>query len=255
MSLEADSIVLVKGGTRILDGASAALKAGEMVGLIGPNGAGKTSLFKVMAGIERPKAGSVRIDGGDSRRLSRREAARRLGYLAQGTICHWPLTAERLVALGRLPHLGPWDRPAPADQDAIERAIAETDVAHLRNRIVTTLSGGERARVLLARVLAGEPAMLLADEPVAGLDPGHQLQIMHLFRHLAGQGRGILIVLHDLTLAARFCDRLILMHEGKVAAEGPPGAVLSPEILARIYGIRARYGEDGRSVVPWEVVG
>lgn len=255
MMLEARDIVTTRGARRILDGASAIARSGEVVGLIGPNGAGKTTLVKIMAGLERPESGSVLIDGQHLARLKRREAARRISYLAQGAICHWPLTTERLVALGRLPHLGPWDRPSPADLAAIDEAMAETDVGHLRDRIVTTLSGGERARVMLARALAGQPDVLLADEPASGLDPGHQLQIMGLFRALARRGQGVLVVLHDLTLAARFCDRLILLHDGKVAAEGEPGVVLAPDNLARIYGIRALYGADGKSVVPWEAVG
>jgi iron complex transport system ATP-binding protein len=254
MILEAQAIVQSKGGARILDGAAASAGPGEVVGLIGPNGAGKTTLLKIMAGLDRPAAGAVTLGGRPLSAFRRREVARHVGYLAQGAICHWPLTAERLVALGRLPHLGPWDRPSSEDEAAIDRAMAETDVTHLRGRVATTLSGGERARVMLARALAGQPDLLLADEPAAGLDPGHQLQIMHLFRILAGQGRGVLVVLHDLTLAARFCDRLVLLDKGCVAAAGRAATVLSEAMLARVYGIRAIYGQDGKTIVPWEVI-
>ncbi len=157
------------------------------------------------------------------------------------------------MALGRLPHLGPWQRPGAEDAYAVDRALAATGVEGLRGRAVTELSGGERARVLLARVLAGDPGILLADEPVSGLDPYHQVHFMELVRDYAGEGRTVALVLHDLNLAARFCDRLALLEEGRVAADGPAREVLDPEHLGRVFGIRAVYGEaEGEPyVVPW----
>ena len=179
--------------------------------------------------------------------------AQKIGYLSQSRIVHWPVTVDRLVSLGRLPHRGPWDGVSDTDQAAIDEALALTDVEALRSRTVTTLSGGELARVLLARVLAGEPQVILADEPVSGLDPGHRLQVLSGLKRLSADGRLVVVVLHDLTLASRFCDRLILLHEGCVAADGTPEKVLGPEILASVYGVKAvtvSHGDE-TTVLPW----
>ena len=160
------------------------------------------------------------------------------------------MTVETLIALGRLPHRSPWAAPSDADRLAVSRALEACDVARFRDRPVTQLSGGERSRVLLARALAGEPEILLADEPGAGLDPGHQLDVMARLRERAATGAGVVIVMHDLTLAARFCDRLALLFEARIAAEGDAAAVLSAEQLARCYGVRAYRGTaDGTTIV------
>ncbi|WP_119677598.1 ABC transporter ATP-binding protein [Indioceanicola profundi] len=243
------------GSRTVLAGVELRIGPGELVGLIGPNGAGKSSLLRCMAGLAQPRGGKVLLDGQPLDKVPANRRAQRLAYLAQGAEVHWPLTVERLVALGRLPHLGPWSRPDDADTHAIERAMELCDVASLRSRTATTLSGGERARVLLARALAAEPALLLADEPVAGLDPYHQLQVMDVLCARAAAGTGVLMVLHDLTLAARFCSRVALLHQGRVAADGPPGEVLRPGLLEEVYGVRmaAARLDSGETVhLPWE---
>ena len=232
------------GGRRVLDGVSLDFGAGGLVGVIGPNGAGKSSLLRAMLGLVAPEQGRVTIDGVALSQVPRKTLARRIAYLAQGQAIHWPLSVERLVSLGRLPHLAPMSRVSPVEAAAIERAMERADVSRFRDRIVTELSGGERARVLLARALAVEADALLVDEPLAALDPGHQIDVMALLRREAEDGRLVVVVLHDLTIAARHCDRLVLLDAGRVVADGAPGAVLTPDRLAQVYGIAARI-EDG----------
>lgn len=240
----------------LLDGVDAELRAGEMVGLIGPNGAGKTTLLRVLAKLLEPDRGAVTLDRIALAQIKPEAFARRCAYLAQGAHAHWPLSVESVVALGRLPHLDWRQSLRPDDRAAIESAIAAAEVGHLRARAVTTLSGGERMRVLLARIFASRPQLILADEPIAALDPYHQLHIMELLRehaHVAGEPRAVLAVLHDLNLAARFCDRLILMAQGRIVCEGAPRAVLTAENLREVYGVSARIVDCGGdfSVVPW----
>jgi len=252
MRLEARGLALTRGGQSILAEVDFQVGPGEVVGLIGPNGAGKTSLLRCLVGLAAPDRGTVSLDGRLLAAWPSRARAAVLAYLAQHPDCHWPMSAERVIALGRLPHLDPWQGIAPTDSRAIEAAIAATDVGHLRDRPVTTLSGGERARVLLARALAVEAPFLFADEPVAGLDPGHQIQVMELFRRVGGGERSVVVVLHDLTLAARYCSRLVLLAAGRVIADGAPEQVLTPPRLAQVYGIAARIErhDSGLLVVP-----
>jgi iron complex transport system ATP-binding protein len=237
----------------ILRQVSAGVRRGELVGLIGPNGAGKTTLLKVLAGLLTPTAGGVRFDDRPLRELPARETARRIAYLAQGAPAHWPLQVQKVVALGRLPHLSWWQQPGAADRAAIERAMRLAEVDYLRERIVTTLSGGERLRVLLARVFASAPEVILADEPVAALDPYHQLHVMELLRDHAHRGGAVIAVLHDLNLAARFCDRLVLLADGGLACAGAVREVLDNRYLREVYGIEARIDDDGGelTVIPW----
>ena len=251
--MEAQGLTVAFGRGPVLAGVDLALSPGELVGLIGPNGAGKTTLLRSLAGLIRPAEGEVLFAGRLLERTPRRERARKLAYLAQGHELHWPLTVRRLVELGRLPHLEPWSRPGGADRGAVERALEETETAALSASPATQLSGGERARAMLARCLAGEPELLLADEPVAGLDPYHALRVMELLSARAQQGMTVLVVLHELSLAARFCARLVLLHRGAVLADGSPAEVLRPELLARSYRISAQYGAaEGRPyLVPW----
>jgi iron complex transport system ATP-binding protein len=177
-----------------------------------------------------------------------------MAYLAQEGVVHWPLTVERLVELGRHPHLEGWHRCGEEDRRVVEKSMREADILELRERTFDTLSGGERTRVLLARALAVEPTILLADEPVAALDPAHQLDLMALLRNHCDQGGAAIIVLHDLSLAAHFCHRLQLLHHGKSVANGAPEIVLSAENLERVYKIRAPQGLSSSTPipVPWE---
>ncbi|MBK8908521.1 MAG: ABC transporter ATP-binding protein [Rhodospirillales bacterium] len=255
-TLAIERLTVAFGDRRVLDGVSLVASTGEIVGLIGPNGAGKTTLLKACLGLLRGAAGSITLDGVAIDAIERRRLARMLAYLPQHGACHWPLEVGRLVALGRLPHLWPWQRPSGRDAAAVDAALEAADVRHLIGRIVTELSGGERARVLLARALAAEPTLLLADEPVAGLDPEHQLRIMEAFRSRVAAGAGVVVTLHELGLAARFCDRLVLLSDGRVAVDGPPEAVLTSATLASVFNVHAEVGErDGRRfVVPFDIV-
>jgi len=240
-------------GTRpVLDGVSLDLAPGELVGLIGPNGAGKTTLLRACASLVPLSSGDLFLSGRPLQAWRRWERARTVGYLAQDRVVLWPISAGRLVALGRLPYLGPWDALPEADEAEVVKAMAATDVLHLAARAVTELSGGELTRVLLARLLAGAPAVLLADEPVSGLDPAHAMQVLAIFREMARTGRTVVVVLHDLTLAARFCDRLVLMDAGAIVADGAPLQVLTAAHLARTYGITADIfsSGDAPTVVP-----
>ena len=240
------------GGTRIIHDVSLDIPGPGFVGLVGPNGAGKTTLIRAIASLI-PFEGDISLDGASLSNLTSRHLANKLAYLAQNAESHWPIEVSRLVALGRLPYLEPFRQMREADEKAVERAMELADVARYRGRDVMSLSGGERARVLLARALAVEAPLLLADEPVASLDPYHQLRIMEVLENYAKKsGRIVVAVLHDLSLAARFCDRLVLLHEGKVHASGSPEDVLTGENLEEVYRVKVFSGREGdaRFVVP-----
>lgn len=230
------------GGRRVLSRVNMRIAAGEVVGLVGANGAGKTTLLRVLAGLLDPESGDIHFDGKPLAATDRAARARQVAYLSQDGTSHWDVTVETLAMMGRLPHMGRWRGASAADREAVARALAACDATHFADRTVASLSGGERARVLLARALAGEPRVLLADEPVAGLDLAHQLDIMHTLRTLATTGAGVAIVMHDLALAARFCDRLVLLHVGRVVADGPAATVLATGNLARCFGVRILCG-------------
>lgn len=242
--LAADGVTVTLGGRAVLDGVSARFVAGRVTALLGPNGAGKSTLLACLAGLRRPAAGRAALDGADVTTIEPRARARAIGYLPQGHEVHWNLVAEEVVALGRLPH-------GDSDRRAVRAAMAAADVAHLAARPILDLSGGERARVLIARVLAGQPHWLLADEPLADLDPAHRLALLALLRRQAAAGLGVVMVLHDLTLAARFADDALLLAEGRVLAAGPVGEVLTPANIARGYGVEAHVGRlpGGEAVV------
>ena len=251
MDLQISNLSVALGGKPILQ--QLGLVAGDtrFVGLVGPNGAGKTTLMRAIAGLI-PFEGQVTLGGQALEALAPRQRARAIAYLAQGAESHWPLETRRLVALGRLPHLEPFRRPSRVDEDAISRAMTLADVNIFAGRDVQSLSGGERARVLLARALAVEAGLLLVDEPVAALDPYHQIRIMEVLRAYADQGRIVIAVMHDLSLASRFCDQLVLLDEGKLKAIGAPDEVLTPENLKTVYRIRAISGGAGdeRFILP-----
>ena len=233
--LDLTSLRHAYGARSVLNGVSLSFRAGEVTAVIGPNGAGKSSLLLCAAGLIRPQSGEVRLDGRPILDLARKAVA----YLPQTTEIAWPISVRALVGLGRLPHHGVWGE-SDADRAAIERAIEAAGVEALADRQVATLSGGERARVLVARGLAGAPRFLLADEPTAGLDPGHALDMADLFRAQAKLGVGVVVTLHDLSLAARAADRIVILAGGKVLADGPPQAALSEGAIAAAYGVRAR---------------
>ena len=222
------------------------------MGLIGPNGAGKSTLLRLLCGVEAPNQGDIFWRGQPWTHVSAAQRARDIGYLVQGARAHWPVTVERVVALGRLPYQGFLARSTPEDAMAVERALRLTEVLAYRNRIATTLSGGEQTLVMLARIFATEPQLIFADEPVAALDPYHQLHVMELLRAHAQAAQATVVVLHDLGLAARFCDRLYMFQHGKIFAHGTPKDVLTQENLRAVYGIESRIActEEGVSVTP-----
>jgi iron complex transport system ATP-binding protein len=238
-------------GREVLGGVDFVAHPAEITAIIGPNGAGKTTLLRTLAGLLIPAAGSsVALDARPLGDWDRRALARALAYLPQERTVHWALTARAVVALGRLPHQAQGAGESADDARAVTAALAAMDVAHLAPRPVLEMSGGERARVLVARALAQEPAALLADEPAAGLDPAHQLALFRHFAALAECGRTVVVALHDLSLAARFCHRIVLMQAGRVVAAGTPQDVLTVEHLAAVYRIDARYAVlDGVPVV------
>ncbi|MCH7862378.1 ABC transporter ATP-binding protein [Sphingomonas sp. NPDC092331] len=239
VSISLENVAVALGKRIVVQNASTRFAPGTLTGIVGPNGAGKSTLARAMLALV-PHTGRILVDGAEVATMPRAALARRVAYLPQGQTLHWPLTVERLVELGRLPHLAPMSQIGAADTAAIERAMARADVAVLRDRVATELSGGERARVLLARALAVEAPALIADEPLASLDPGHQIDVMALLHAEARAGGLVIAVLHDLTMAARYCDRLVLIDRGAVVADGAPAEVLTPANLKAVYGIDAR---------------
>ncbi|RMF75516.1 MAG: ABC transporter ATP-binding protein, partial [Alphaproteobacteria bacterium] len=224
-------------GRRVLHDLSLSLWPGEIVALIGPNGAGKSTLMRALAGLV-PVEGSVDLAGRPLASWAGEARARLLAYLPQEARIHWPMPVRRVVALGRIPWLDWTARLSPADEEAIAEAMRLTATTRLAERSAARLSAGEKARVLLARALAGRPRVLLADEPVAALDPYYQMEILGLLQHLAREREmAVLVSLHDLTLAARHAARVLLLDRGKLVAQGRPGAVLTPAHLARVYRI------------------
>jgi iron complex transport system ATP-binding protein len=250
MRIEARTLHVRLKGRAVLRGLDFGAEAGQLTAVIGRNGAGKTTLIRALAGLATPQAGAALLDGADVGRWERGRLARVLAYLPQERLVHWALTAHAVVALGRLPYQPFGVGESAADRAAIDRALAAMDAAHLAQRPVPELSGGERARVLVARALAQEPRVLLADEPAAGLDPAHQLTLFRHLAALAATGSTVVVALHDLSLAARFCHSIALVHEGRILASGTPQEVLTPQHLAAAYGISARYQTiDGVPVV------
>jgi iron complex transport system ATP-binding protein len=251
LSLESVSVRL--GGRAIVQAVTLSLQAGRLVALLGPNGAGKTTLLKAMAGL-LPSQGTIRIGGETLDSLSRAIRARRIGYLPQGHQVHWPLSARDVVALGRFPHcLADPARMSPAHAGVVDAVMARTDTIRFADQAVMTLSGGERARVMLARALAVEAGILLADEPTASLDPRHQITVMQDLKAESRRGALVVAVTHDIALASRLADEIVLIHEGRIVAQGLPAEVLTDERLASVYGVSAlRQTVDGEDVItPW----
>ncbi|WEX11285.1 ABC transporter ATP-binding protein [Chelativorans sp. AA-79] len=243
MRLVVEHLDVSLSGRPVLHGINMALSPGEVVGLLGPNGAGKSTLMRALAG-QIAAGGRMRLDGGDLAGLAPAARARLLAYLPQARVIGWRLTVRDLVALGRLPWRSFGVRPTVEDERIVADALKLMDIAHLAQRPATELSGGEQARVLAARAVAQSTSLLIADEPASGLDPAHQMMMMHALRRLAAEGRTILVSLHDLTLAARWCDRVVMLKEGRTAAEGAPEEVMTPERLAEVYGVTAHFARD-----------
>ena len=217
-------------------GASIAVARGEVVGVIGPNAAGKSTLARLCCGLLSAQHGTLLLQGAPMVRLSRRDRARRVAFLPQNPPHDLSFTAREVALMGRAPHLGLWSLEGPHDLERANAALKEVDALDLADRPVSQLSGGERQRVFLARAFAQEAALLVLDEPTAALDLAHQVLLVNALRRRARDGGGALLVLHDLALAGAACDRLVLMHVGRVAAEGAPADVLRPEVLEPVYG-------------------
>ena len=248
MGLSVRNLGVTLGRRRALDGIDADLERGRVTAILGPNGAGKSTLLKAMLGLI--DAGAVEYDGRPVAAIPPRERGRRLGYLPQSAELAWNIPAREVVALGRSAHRSPFAALSPADHQAIERAMAATDMLPLADRLTGEMSGGERARVMLARVLAGEPEWLFADEPLASLDPAHQVDILARLRAAADAGSGVVIVLHDLSHAASVADDVLLLREGRLIASGPGADVLTPERLRAAYGIDFDILDGGRAILP-----
>lgn len=251
--LSARDLAVHIGGKPVVLGVSLDFRPGEVVAIVGPNGAGKSTFLSAVAGLRRPDKGAALLDGADLQRMNGQARARRIAFMPQSQEVAWAVEVRTLVALGRTPFLGARGLTR-ADEAIVEAAMAQAGVSQFAGRLVTSLSGGERARVLIARALAGEPEWLLTDEPLAGLDPGHQLDAAQLFRGMAARGCGVIVTLHDLTLAARMADRIVVLNEGAVIADGSAAEALTPRVLASAYQIDARL-IDGAGGALIEVVG
>jgi iron complex transport system ATP-binding protein len=251
--LSAQDLNVKLSGRLVLNDISFSLSSGHLVALVGPNGAGKTTLLRALAGLVA-SSGAVHVGGDALSSLTLRERARRFAYLPQGHIVYWPLPARDIVALGRYPH-GATDpaRLTAKDTDAVRRAMQATDVMEFAERRVTELSGGERSRVALARVLAVEAPVILADEPTASLDPRHQIDVMKNLRTAADQGTLVMVVTHDLGLAARFADTVLVLLDGRLVSQGAPAEALSEQVVADVFRISAYRAEYQREtvIVPW----
>ena len=243
--LSLDNLTVKRGLCPVVDAVSLTVAEGEFVGLIGPNGAGKTSLLRGALGL-LPASGLSSLAA-----LPAAARAKAVAFLPQGREIAWPVSVETLVALGRSPH-----GLSDPDDPAVALALQRMGLENYRARTATALSGGEQTRVLIARALAQETPLLLADEPVAGLDPEAQIRTMQVFADLAAEGRGVVASIHDLGLAARHCTRLVMLHRGRLVADGAPQEVLTDDLLAEVFGIRGHHADtaDGPVFQPTGVV-
>ena len=229
-----------------LEAVSAAIAPGQITAICGPNGAGKSTMLALMAGLIAPASGTVRLDGQDLAALPRRERARRIGFLPQDAEVAWNIDVRTLVSLGRLPH----GTGAAEDARAVDAALVDLALVPLAARPIASLSGGERARAMLARVLAGEPDYILADEPLASLDLAHQAAMLGHLRRLADGGAAVVLVLHDLAAAMNHADRVVVLADGRIAADGQPSSVLTGQLIRQVWQIPARWVQaDGKQAL------
>ncbi|GBQ46776.1 MULTISPECIES: ABC transporter ATP-binding protein [Komagataeibacter] len=247
--LQAREVSLRRGDRAVVSAASLTLAKGRVIGLIGPNGAGKSTFMRLLTGLETPDRGDVRLLDRDMGQIPLVLRARQLAFIPQDGAPPPPMPVRALVALGRLPHGQAGDHAIR--HAAVDHALDVTGLQDLCARPASHLSGGERARMNLARALATDTPVILADEPIAALDPAHALSMMHLFRQQAGQGKGIVVVLHDLVLATRFCDELVLMDDGAIIRHGPATQVLDDDIMRTVYGVTVR--RVAGAVLPWSL--
>jgi len=244
--LGARNLTVRRSGRAIVDDVSFDVEGGAFVALVGANGAGKSTLLSLLAGLLRPDGGLVLIDGAPIGQLARQALARRRAYLPQNPRADWPIATERLVALGLTPQLPAFGGLPGGMEPRLTRTLEACDLADLRLQPVTTLSGGELARAMLARALVGDPQMLIADEPISGLDPWHALDTVTRLRALADEGRLVVAALHDLTLAARHATHLMALRDGKLIAFAPIDEVLTPGLLRQVFNVEAMVSGTGR---------
>jgi iron complex transport system ATP-binding protein len=248
--VEVREVTFAYGAAPVLDRVSLTARAGELVGLVGPNGAGKSTLIRLVAGLAAPQSGAARLAGLDPAVAPRREVARLAALVPQEAHAAWPFTVRDAVMMGRTPRQGLFAVPSRLDEQAVERALAACDLADVADRRLDALSGGERRRIFFARALAQEPRVLLLDEPTAFLDLGHQIAAMRMAEQAARAGLCVLAVLHDLNLAAAYCDRLVVLSQGRVVAEGAAADVLTPERIREVWGVPVWRGENGADGAP-----
>jgi iron complex transport system ATP-binding protein len=249
-SLTGHGLTVRRGGRAILDRVDCALEPGMFVAVVGANGAGKSTLLSVLAGLMAPDAGEVRRDGRPLAAMPRRELARRRAYLPQNPRAEWPISVERVVALGLLPQLPAFGGLPGGLEPRLTQAIEACDLTAQRQQPATTLSGGELARAMLARALIGDPEILIADEPISGLDPRHALDTVGRLADLAARGKLVVAAIHDLTLAARHTTHLLALKAGRLAAFGRTGEVLTPGLIREVFEVDAAIaGAGARAVV------
>lgn len=249
-ALQLTGVTANYGSRKVLRDVDAEFRAGVVTGLVGPNGAGKTTLLRVAIRSLTPQAGTIAALARPLNEWSSTALARAIAYLPQNAEAHWPIVAHNLVALGRLPHRAAFSPISGTDEHAISDALARCDAEALAFRRMDELSAGERARVLLARAIATAAPILLVDEPAAHLDPSHQLRLMELLRAEAARGTAVIVTLHDLALASRFCDEVLVLRNGEIAACGAPAGALDDKTLRDVFAIEARRIEGG--IVPWQ---
>ncbi|MEU4394458.1 ABC transporter ATP-binding protein [Kribbella sp. NPDC023855] len=249
--MHVENLTLAYGGDKpVVSGLSLEVPAGQLTAIVGPNGSGKSTLLRGMSRLMVPQSGRVVLDGKDIHQLPARELARRLGILPQGPVTPEGITAAELVSRGRHPYRGLFARLSSDDETAIDEALAAVELVELRDRPVDQLSGGQRQRVWIAMVLAQGTQHLLLDEPTTYLDLAHAVDVMNVVHSAAHTtGRTVVVVLHDLTLAAQYADHLVVMGNGEIAAQGPPVQVLSAELLREVFGLQATVVEVGGAPV------
>jgi iron complex transport system ATP-binding protein len=247
--IEAHNICVMRDRSCTLNEVNFSLNAGELVGIVGPNGSGKSTLLRTLCGLQKTASGSILIEGANLRTIAQRTLARFIGYLPQQAVFHWPISVRHAVAMGRFPYQIPTFAVRPEDAAAIDAAIIATSLEAFVDNRVDRLSGGEQVRVHLARLLAGGHRVSLADEPITSLDVKFQLDLLALLKHEVDNGVAVVISLHDLTLASRFCDRIVVLDHGEIVVDGAPGDALSDEILTTVFGVSAERVATGEGVL------
>ncbi len=239
-TLTASGLIIRRGGRAIVEDVSLQANAGEFIGVVGANGAGKSTLLAALAGLLKPDAGIVALDGTSIEQLGGVPLARRRAYLPQNPRCEWPISVERLVALGLTPTLPVFGGLVESDRIKVTRALEACDLLERREQSALSLSGGELARAMLARSFVGDPDILIVDEPLGGLDPRHALEIADRLQAFARDGKLVIASIHDMTLAARYATRLVALRQGKVLCDGPTAGLLTPEMFRSVFDVEAR---------------